>query len=515
MLNRKFTVVLFILSSLIIGSSLADASQKIIIGSGYDIKSLKPVYGCPWGAPLRLIYETLVMEDVNLKIKPLLAQSWEVSEDGKVWTFHLRKGIKFHDGSLFDSQSAKFSFEYEPAPYRALTHWTKEIRAIDEYTLKFILSRPYAPLLRDLSSAPIMSPTSLDKNGKFTAPIGTGPFKFKKWLKGQKFMLVRNPDYWRGSSKLEEVIFRIIPDASTRAIALEAGEIDLAGHRAGRRLNVSDIQGLERNSDIRIIKGYTQPCVNWIQFNMQKEPFNNLQVRKAVYYAIDTQTIVNSLLGKTAVPLLKGPFNMPNLTDLINPNLKWYSYSPKRAKELLEETGWEDTDGDGIRDRKGKPLEVVFILYKGKPDLSEVGQVIQAQLGEVGMRVKLQVVEYGARQRIFNKGDYDMIIETGVCGHGDPCLWLNYFFHSRRGIRCSFKDKELTTLIDKLYTTLDSLKRQEVFYRIQEILEKTVPGVFLFTDANIIVVNKRVKNYELEGGIQGAYLSLWRVYIQE
>ncbi|MGB2842748.1 MAG: ABC transporter substrate-binding protein [Halobacteriota archaeon] len=490
--------------------------QKIVIGIGEDIKGLEPVFGTPWGAPLRPIYETLVMEDADLKIQPLLAESWEVAEDGKVWTFHLRKGIKFHDGSPFNASTVKFSFEYKPEAYRALYAMLNSIDTPDDYTVKFVLNKSYAPLLRDVSSAPIMSPTAVDENGEFKSPVGTGPFKFDEWVKGQKIVLVKNENYWRGSPKLEAVTFKIIPDASARAMALETEEIDLTGHRAGRGvLYVSDIPRLREEPEIKIVEGYTQPCVSWIQLNTEKEPFSDLKVRKAVYYGIDTQKMVTSVIGETAAPLLKGPLSMPCTEHLLNQNLTWYPYNQEKAKELLAEAGWKDTDGDGIRDRNGEQLKVTFVLSAFSPELPKIAEIVQAQLKEIGMDVKLQIVEYGAQQMMFEKGQYDMMMQMGVCGHGDTSLWLNYFFHSKRGVRCAFKDEQLTTLIDRLYTTVNSKDRLNVFYEIQEIMEEDAPGVFLYTDANVVAVNKRVKNYEMQGGIHGAYLSLWKVYIEE
>ncbi|MEW6104155.1 MAG: ABC transporter substrate-binding protein [bacterium] len=435
----------------------------------------------------------------------------------KIWTFHLRKGIKFHDGTLFNASAVKFSFEYQPEQYRGLYAVLESIKTPDEDTVKFVLNKPYAPLLRDLSTSPIMSPTSVDKSGEFKSPIGTGPFKFKEWIKGQKFVLQKNGDYWQGSPKLEKVIFKVIPDASTRAIALEAGEIDLTGHMAGGSvLYVSDIQRLRENPNIKIVGKYTQPCVNWIQFNTEKEPFSNLNARKAVYYAIDIQAAVNSTLGKTATPLLKGPFSMPCTQHLLNQNLMWYMHSPEKARELLSEAGWKDTDGDGIKERNGKELKVTLVASAiFSPEMLEIIEIIQAQLKEIGINVELQRVEYGAMQKMFEKQEYDMMTQSGVCGHGDFSLWLNYFFHSKRGPYCAFKNETLTTLIDKVHSTVNNEDRLKVFYEIQEIMEENAPGVFLYNDANVVAMNKRVKNYEMEGGIHGAYLSLWKVDIEE
>ena len=521
MLNKKIALVaIFILvaSSLMAGCGAPkeEVPKEIVIGMGIDLKVLEPVHGCPWGAPLRLIYETLVMEDANLEIQPLLAESWEVSGDGKIWTFQLRKGIRFHDGSPLNAPAVKFSLEYKVPAYRALYAVLESIEAPDEHAIKFILKKPYAPLLRDLSMSPIMSPTAVDESGEFKSPIGTGPFKFTEWIKKQKFVLERNVDYWQGSPTLEKVTFKIIPDASTRAMALEAGEIDLTGHMAGGGvLHVSDIQRLRENPTIKIVEGYTQPCVNWIQFNTQKEPFSNLEMRKAVYHAIDAKTIVSSILGETATPLLKGPFSMPSVQHLVNPNLMWYVYSPEKAKELLAGSGWEDTDGDGIRDRNGEELKVTYVVSSiFDPELLQIAEIVQAQLKEIGIDVELQAVEFGVMQKVFEKGEYDMMVQWGVCGHGDPSLWLNYYFHSKRGPWCAFKSETLTTLVDNVFSTVNRDDRLKVFHEIQEIMEENVPGVFLYSDANIVAMNKRVRNYEIEGGIHGAYLSLWKVYLE-
>lgn len=492
--------------------------QEIAIGIGDDIKGLDPTVagGGPWGAPLRPIYETLVIEDADLKIQPLLAESWEVSEDGKVWTFHVRKGIKFQDDTPFDASAVKFSFEYNPAPSNVLQRYTKSIDTPDDYTVKFVLNKPYAPLLREISMSLIMSPTAIDKSGQFKSSIGTGPFKLDEWVKGQKIVMIRNENYWNGTPKLEKVVFKIIPDASARAMALETGEIDLTGHRAGRGvLYVSDIPRLREKPEIKIIEGYTQPCANWIQFNTEKESFSDSKVRKAVYYALDTQKMVTSVLGETATPLLKGPLSIPSTEDLLNRNLTWYPYNPGKAKELLAEAGWADTNGDGFLEKNGKEFTVTFVLSAFSPESSKIAEIIQAQLKEIGMDVKLQIVEQGAQQMMFEKEQYDMMMQMGVCGHGDPSLWLNYFFHSKNGIRCAFKDEQLTTLIDRLYTVVDPKERLKAFYGIQEIMEDNAPGVFLYTDANIVAMNKRVKNYEMQGGIHGAYLNLWRVYLEE
>ncbi|MFZ2071731.1 MAG: ABC transporter substrate-binding protein, partial [Halobacteriota archaeon] len=398
-------VVRMIVGGIILGSILMagcivpqdeaskELHQEIVIGIGEDIKGLEPVFGCPWGAPLRPIYETLVMEDVNLKIQPLLAESWEVSEDGKVWTFHLRKGIKFHDDTPFDASTVKFSFEYKPEAWRALYAMLKSIDTPDEYTVKFVLNEPYAPLLRDVSSAPIMSPTAVDKSGEFKSPVGTGPFKLAEWVKGQRLVLVRNENYWQGTPKLEKVVFKIIPDASARAMALETGEIDLTGHMAGGgALYPWEIPRLREEPELKIVEGYTQPCVTWIQFNTEKEPFSDLKVRKAVCYALDTQKLVTSVMGETAAPLLKGPLSMPSTEDLLNQNLTWYPYNPEKAKELLAEVGWKDTDRDGIREKNGKELKVTFVLSAFSPEVPKIAEIVQTQLKEIGMDVELQMV---------------------------------------------------------------------------------------------------------------------------
>ena len=144
-----------------------------------------------------------------------------------------------------------------------------------------------------------------------------------------------------------------------------------------------------------------------------------------------------------------------------------------------------------------------------------IAEIVQAQLKEIGVDVDMQTVEYGATQKIFEKGGYEMMMQCGVCGHADPSLWLNYFFHSKRGPRCAFKNELLTTLIDNVVSTINREDRLKIFHEIQEIMKEDVPGVFLYSDANVVAMNKRVRNYEMEGGIHGAYLSLWKMCLEE
>jgi peptide/nickel transport system substrate-binding protein len=514
---KKFMLGLVVFL-IVIGGSYYYFTQKtieqagksdLIIGTPFDIKTLDPSMAVsgPDLAPLYLDYETLAYLDADNKPQPRLADSWEVSEDAKTWTFHLRKGIKFSDGTPFNATAVKFSFEYinkiRPRPM------IKSIEILDDYTVRFVLTEPDAIFLYDVVlSATILSPTAVDKEGEFIAPIGSGPFKFEEWVKGQKLVFVRNEEYWGSTPKLEKVILRVIPDHQTRAMALEAGEIDVTSY-----LPIQAISQLRESPDF-VLYEQASPCMNWIGLNNQKEPLDDVRVRKAINHAIDVEGIINSIIGELAVPATKGALSSPCHSNLVNPNLKGYEYNPEKANQLLAEAGWKDTDGDGILDQDGSPLKVTLTVYLLYAEASTIAEVAQAQLKKVGIDVEIRVLEIGAWYEARKKGEYDMITLGGICPSNEPSSWFKSFFHSQNQW-CVYKNESLDNLVNQLYTTIDPEDRRNVFWEIQEIIEENAPGVFLYSQNSALAMNKHVEGFEMEAGMPGGYSYARTVYIEE
>ncbi len=505
MIKRSLALIicLITITSMVVYPSFQSSEEiskkELVIGRPFDIKTLNPGIAMtgPDLSPLYLVYETLAYLDADYKPQPRLADSWEVSEDAKTWTFHLRKEVKFSDDTPFNAAAVKFSFEYinKTRPYNMI----KSIEVLDDYAIRFILTEPDAIFLYDvILSATILSPTAVDEEGEFIAPIGTGPFKFEELVKGQKLVYVRNEGYWGDAPKLEKVILRVIPDHQTRAMALEAGEIDVADY-----LPVQEILRLKKSPDFALYEE-ADPCMNWIGLNSRKEPLDDARVRKAINHAIDVEGIINSIIGELAVPATQGALSSPCHSHLVNPNLKWYGYNPEKAEQLLAQAGWEDTDGDGVIDKDGGPFKVtltVFLLYS---EASTIAEVVQAQLKEVGIDVEIRVVEKGAWYEARQKGEYDMITLGGICSSNEPSGWFKAYFHSQSQW-CIYKNESLDSLVGQLYTTVDSEARLNVFWGIQEMIDENAPGVFLYSQNSVLVMNKHVKGFEKEAGMPGGY----------
>ena len=290
----------------------------LIFGRGGDSVGLDPAHEED-GESFKVcenIYDTLVQyKDESTEVEPGLAESWESSEDGLTWAFHLRTGVKFHDGTPFNAEAVLFSLnrQHDPihpfhtvgGPYiywsdTGLAEIVDKITAPDAYTIQITLKRPYAPFIYTIAMTPfsIVSPTALQKwKEDFTNhPVGTGPFKFLRWDRGDKVVLEANKDYWGGRPPLDRIIFRSIPDNSVRLIELQNGSIHTMEFP-----NPADLPRIRKDSNLKVIE---QPGMNvgYLAMNMEKKPFDNLKVRLAVNHAINKHEIITHLYQGMGVP---------------------------------------------------------------------------------------------------------------------------------------------------------------------------------------------------------------------
>lgn len=296
------------------------------------------------------MFEGLVrFKDGSTELEPALAESWEVSEDGLTYTFKMREGVTFHDGTPVDAEAAKFSFERQldpEHPYHdtgefAYAEFTlgmiESIEVLNPMTLQITLENPFAPFLSNLAmhAASLVSPAALEQYGRDFAqnPVGTGPYQFASWQRGTELVLERNQDYWRGAPEVERLVYRPIVEDQARLAALESGEIDFTVN-----LPVDDLPRLR--DDTRFHFEEQAGMHTWyLVFNVKKEPFDDPLVRKAVAHAIDRQAIVEALLGGTgelAQNLL------PPVVWSYTEDVEQYPYDPERAQELLAEAGYPD-----------------------------------------------------------------------------------------------------------------------------------------------------------------------------
>jgi peptide/nickel transport system substrate-binding protein len=488
--------------------------KQLVIGSQFDVGgSIDPRQGVggPNLAPKLLIFEPPVYFDENYNLQPLLLTSWKPSKDAKTWTLHLRKGVKFTDGTPLNAEALFFSIRYMTSPGSGLAN-IQSMDSVDEYTVRLSLKKPDAIFIHTISSLGLMSPTCVDKKGRFVKPVGTGPFQFVEYIEGRRLVYQKNEDYWGEKPKVDKVVIKIIPDFNTRAMALESGEIDVADY-----LPAEILKKLETDPGFTVARKIPSPCPNWIGMNTKKEPFNDVRVRKAVNYAVDVETIVdkliNSILPDLAVAATKGPHSQPLFKHIVNPDLHWYGYDVAKSKQLLEEAGWRDMDGDGIVDKNGRPFRVELISSLLYAEGTEIAEAVQSQLKAAGIDVAVRVLESGARFQAYREKKFDMIELAGICPHNDPSPWYDYYFHSKKHpAYCVMEDEAMDAEIDTLSSAVDEKARQASFYRLQYLLEKNAPGIFFYIQQGAIAFRNDIKGFKINCGMTGAFSYARYVY---
>ncbi len=408
------------------------------------------------------VLDTLVA--VNPKdgsIYPWLASSWEISPDGKVYTFKLRKDVKFHDGTPFNAQAVKFNFDYTTRPdVKHAFAWQaiagdkyEKSEVVDDSTIKVSFKSPNPSFLINLSDGGlgIDSPTAMQSAGNdygVKVLVGTGPFKFQEWTKGNRIVLVRNDDYkWpapifknKGPAYLDQIIYRDVTDTSTRASALEAGEIQLV------TLTESQVGPLKGNQDVQILTTPKAGTTRMYMMNTGKTPTDDLKVRQAMNYAIDKKALLQlpAWSGIGNVGLAPLPSNMVPGGDLSGLKQYDYAYDPEKAKQLLEEAGWK-VGADGIREKGGQKLTLDFVTTTASvPQVEPVDQMLR----KVGAKLNIRTGDFNFWIGTVDKGDYHMTLMSDS-GYNGPALVQEFFYSKSPSAFPRYKNDQVDQYLEK------------------------------------------------------------------
>jgi len=427
------------------------------------------------GIPLTSVYDTLIYQDPQTgAFVPGLAERWDVSEDGLTYTFYLRQDVTFHDGTSFDAEAVRFNLSRITSPdlasqkARFMLGPFERADLIDPYTIRLVLSEPFAPLLDALSQVYLgmASPEALERWGEEYQlhQVGTGPFIFAEYVPGDHLLLRRNPDYAWGpplyeheTAQVEEITFRFFTDPSTRSPTLETGSADVMGE-----IPPQDAVRLEDSPDFRV-EAVAIPGVSLMLFmNTQRPPLDDVAVRQALLYGTDRETVVSAVFRDTS-PVAYGPLSA--VTFGYEPAVRgMYAYDPARAAMLLEEAGWVDTDGDGMRDRQGEPL-VLDLYLMGWGYMPEVGQLVAAQWADLGIGVNSEVVSYPEALELAGEGRHHLIPFT--LSASDPDI-LRKFFHSQAGFNWSLvSDPEMDDWLEEAARVFDREQRTALYSQVQ------------------------------------------------
>lgn len=475
-------------------------SVAIALGHGLDYLGVNPYEDGRENTVLRtVLFEPLVLETETGVFEGALAESWDVDETGTKWTFHLRKNIKFHDGTDFTSKAVKAAFEHYMADRQlAQRLGIAHITIPDDYTVEFTLKRPFAPFLNVVGSfqCTIPSPTSFDEKGNFVEPIGTGPYKIKSHSKEQ-VEFVANDDYWRGKPKIDNLTVVYIPDPQTTILALESGEVDLIG-ADGYGIPYSEIKRLQENKDFKVIENPDSSSLEWVAFNMYKAPLNDKKVRQAINYALDREEITEYVYEGFATPAA-GPIGFDDSIPWVDTSIKGYEHDPEKAKLLLAEAGWKEKSPEGYLMKDGQVLEVNFLIQSDRT-WKPMGEIIQNQLKEIGIKVNLEMRDNNLIRDLIKKGEFDLA-GLGSLGKStaDPYYYFQYYF-TTRGLGTVVKGNEkLDSLVSEVVTNINQQERQAIYNGIQRELMEIVPGAFLVHPTKVTIMKKDIEGWEFAG----------------
>lgn len=455
----------------------------LVVAAGTDPGHFNPAITTAGGTHFVAdsLYNGLVFLDEKLDPKPDLAESWSIGDAGRTYTFKLRQGVKWHDGKDFSSADVKFSFEQVLLKYHARTKAGLEtvlagIDAPDANTVVFRFKQPYGPLLQrvDVVEAPIVAkhvyegkdPNTADANLK---PVGTGPFKLAEYVKNDRVRLVRNEAYFKkGLPYLDELVFRIIPQASTQVLALERGEVDYLSGVPG-----PDLARLKQDAKIALATSGAGSggsfCINTLIFNLAKSPLDKVAVRQAFAHAIDRAQIleqVNFGQGRVANAAIASTILWAH-----EPNAKKYPLDRAQAEKLLDSAGLAKR-ADGMR------FTVEFVHATS---FAKVGELMKQHLAPVGIDLKLTALEVNAtNDRVFMKKDFDIGIAS-YCNGPDPEIGVRRMYVSSNigpvlfSNGAQYRNPKIDELFDQAAAETDRARRGDLYRQIQRILAEDVP----------------------------------------
>jgi len=447
-----------------------------------------------------MVFNGLLRVSSNMEMVPDLAESFEASEDGKRYTFTLRKDARWHDGKPFTSADVAFTMDALLDPATNTVRRSQYVidgvpvtySTPDPYTIVFELPKPFAPFLIALSM-PILPKHLLQGIDINTAafnrrPIGTGPFVFETWQAGQFLLVRRNTHYHRTPAKLDQILFKIIPDTNTALIALEKDEIDTLD------ISAKDLDRVKKMSSVDLYS-YDQLQYIYMGLNQKNPLFKDIRVREAIVRAIDREGIVRHILkgqgNVTYVPGAKASWAYPSTIDKI------YPYDPTASRKLLTDAGFTKNPHNGIRERAGFQLSFIIMVPKGNLDRERSAEMIQRYLKDVGIDVSLQLTEFQSLiQTLQSKKDpkaYDAALLGWSLGL-DPDV--STIWHSKEypnGFNfVGYSNPNVDKLLGQGRTEMDREKRAEIYKEILTILSKDAPYVFLYSPKANTAVNKRI-----------------------
>ncbi len=487
-----------------------DADTTLIFAAGTDADALDPRQTNTQEGYIACanIYDCLVLYDLGkTTLRPGLAERWEVSENGLEYTFNLRQGVKFHDGADFNADAVVTWFnsikegapgsQYDASrmPYMEpfFTGLIDTVEKVDDFTVKMVLPRPYAPLLANLAIpiGGIPSPNAIAAGIDQLAvnPVGTGPFRVadaSAWTRGSQLVVTANPDYWGGAPKLERVIFSVVPEGSTRLQQVEAGDIDIAWG-----LTPDDVRKAQDNPDLQIVEE-AGLNTNSVQFNVSKDVFKSKEVRQALNYAINKEELSAGLYDGDMVP---AGGVLPPVDWAFSEDLKGYSYDPDRAKELLAAAGYNDQN------------KLTFTLWaytvpRGyNPAGDRLATAVQEYWRQVGVEAEIQTAEWTQYLANRRANQYEVSLGGWMGDNGDPDNFLYSLLASENVGQSNtswYANPQVDELLVQAQEATDQEERKRLYQQAEQIIVEDAPWVFLGYQKHQVVTSTTLQDFVIQ-----------------
>jgi peptide/nickel transport system substrate-binding protein len=452
------------------------------------------------------IYETLLRRDPkSLEFVPSLAESWEISADHLMYTFHLKKNIKWSDGHPFTAKDIVFSFnrimdpKVDAAHLRNYYQDIERLEMLDDYTVRYRYKMPYFRALTICGEISVV-PAHLFKEGENfnqhpigRMPVGTGPYKLLRWDTGKEIVLVRNEEYWGEKPGLDRIVFKIITDSTVALQVLKQGGLDEMGLRPIQWEKQTENKRFEENFQKL---SYYAPSFSYIGWNMRKPVFSDRRVRQAMTMLVDRELFLKKILFGLGT-VISGPFyiNSPEYDK----DLKPYPYDPKAALALLKSAGWDYRNGEDILQKDGVPFEFEFLIPASRKTSEQIATMLQENLKQIGIRMSIRKLEWAVFVQKVEEHNFDACTMGWALGwESDPYqIWHSSQAVDKGSNFVGFKNEEADKLIEDARKEFDGKKRNEMYHRFQQIIYEEQPYTFLFTMKELEAVSRRFQNVEL------------------
>lgn len=503
------------------GGGQDDSERPLILGYSAELQTLNPLISTDQNANdviYHLLYTPLVVYDSTYRVRPWLAESWELGEREVV--FKLREDVRWQDGEPLTAHDVKFTFDLATDPSvgsplgAVYLADVSEAEVMDDHRIRFRFASQVSQPLESFFWPPVprhvlkgVPPEELSRHAFGRSPVGSGPYRLVRWQAGEQLVFEANPDFapsLGGPPRIPRVLYRIVPERTTLLAEFLRGDVDVYG-----TLGPTETGRVEEAPGARLI-AFPWRMFTYVGWNTRREPFERAEARRAMAMAIDRQELLTAVLGGRGSPAV-GP--IPPWHPYA-PDLAPLPYAPDSAVAILERLGWRDTDGDGFRERDGRRLKFTLLTVASSPVLSDVAQIVQAQLARVGVQVEPQLLEWQTVLSQHRARDFDAVLTNWVLDNFrvDP----RPLFHGSQAAtegsanRSSYASAVADSLMDLGVTLTDETEARRVWARFTRVLQRDQPITFLFWNDELAGVRDGLEDVRMDARGELVTLPRWR-----